>query len=167
MILASLARQLSVDGPAQSLLQPSIQLYKEKEVQGFASGSLSIKESCNLIVRLTERSSQTVLVIDALDECSPETRSDLLDALKAIIDASKKTVKIFISSRNDQDIVFHLTHHPNLEISSDRNSNDITRFVIKEAKRLIIAGKLLRHSTSRTEMEELIVREVIKGASGM
>jgi len=120
-----------------------------------------------LIVQLTECSPLTTIIIDALDECNPEKRADLLDALEMILRDSKNIVKIFISSRNDQDIVFHLKHHPNLEISSDKNSNDIEYFVNTETKRLIQKRKLLKDSTSREEMEELIVRQVIEGASGM
>jgi hypothetical protein len=167
VILASLARQLSNIEPEQPLLQPAIQIYKKKEAQGFASGSLKIEESRDLIVQLTEYSPLTTIIIDALDECNPEKRADLLEALEVILSDSKNIVKIFISSRNDQDIVFHLKHHPNLEISSDKNSNDIKYFVNTETKRLIQKGKLLKYSTSRKEMEKLIVRQVIKGASGM
>jgi hypothetical protein len=166
-ILASLARQLSNVEPEQPLLQPAIQIYKRKEAQGFASGPLTITESCDLVVQLSEYSRQTTIILDALDECNPEKRADLLDALEMILKDSKNIVKIFISSRNDQDIVFHLKHYPNLEISSDRNGDDIVNFVNAETKRLIQKGKLLKYSTSRKEMEDLIIRQVIEGASGM
>jgi len=108
-----------------------------------------------------------IIFIDALDECNPETRSDFIDALERILQTSKNIVKIFISSRNDQDIVFHLKHRLNLEISSNRNCDDIANFVEAETRRLIQKGKLLRYSMSRKEMEELIIHQVIKGASGM
>jgi hypothetical protein len=167
LILASLARQLSNVKPEQPLLQPALQLYEHRKARGFASRSLIIPETRDLIIQLTKCYPRITLIIDALDECDPETRFELLEALQMILQASKNVVKIFISSRSDQDIVFHLTDYPNLEISSERNGDDIAYFVEEETKRLIQKGRLLRYSRSRKEMEELIIRQVIKGASGM
>src|SRR5215469_2628889 len=71
-ILASLARQLSALEPGKPLLKPTLDLYKKKEAEGFASGSLRIEESCALIIQLIEQYPVTTIVIDALDECDPE-----------------------------------------------------------------------------------------------
>jgi hypothetical protein len=106
-------------------------------------------------------------VIDALDECDPGKRRDLLKALEKILQESSGLVKIFVSSRDDHDIVSRLQHYPNLEIKSDRNSDDIAVFVKEQTERLINEGELLQYSESQTEMKDLIVKWVIKGASGM
>ncbi|RYP43836.1 hypothetical protein DL768_009643 [Monosporascus sp. mg162] len=166
-ILASLARQLSSLEPGKPLLKPTVDLYKKKEAEGFASGSLRIEESCALIMNLAEHYPLTTIMIDALDECDPRKRLDLLKALEKILRESSGLVKIFVSSRDDQDIVFRLQRYPNLEIKSDRNSDDIAVFVKNEAGRLIGDGVLLQYSESQTEMKKLIVKKVIKGASGM
>ena len=169
-ILASLARQLSNLRPEQPLLQPAVAIYKKKEAEGFASGPLRIEESCDLIIQLAESYQLTIIVIDALDECNPEKRSDLLDALEKILQESANLIKVFISSRDDQDIAFHLNilkQYPNLEISSERNSEDIARFVKITAKELIRKRKLLKYSQSKQDMEDLIVQRVTKEASGM
>jgi hypothetical protein len=166
-ILASLARQLSNLQPEQPLLQPAIALYKTKKQQGFASGPLRIEESCDLILRLLGLYSLTVIVIDALDECNPDTRTDLLDALETILRESTNLVKIFISSRDDQDIVFQLKQYPNLEISSESNYEDIESFVKTTAKELIRKGKLLKYSSSKQDMEDLVTWRVTAGAAGM
>lgn len=76
-------------------------------------------------------------------------------------------VKIFVSSRDDHDIVYLLQRYPNLEINSDKNSDDIAVFVKVQTKQLIKKGELLQYSNSQTEMKELIVNKVIEGASGM
>jgi hypothetical protein len=166
-ILASLARQLSSVQPGDPLLSPTIELYRKKEVQGFISGPLRMDESRKLIVQLIEHYPLTLIIIDAFDECDPDKRADLLEALETILRESSSLVKIFISSRDDQDIVFQLKQYPNLEISSDRNSDDITKFVKAETKKLIGKNKLLRYSQAREEMEELIVGKVVHGATGM
>jgi hypothetical protein len=123
-ILACLARQLSNIRPQDPLLSPAVELYRQKEIQGFISGPLRIDESRELIVQLIEHYPVTSIIIDAFDECDPEKRADLLEALETILRESSSLVKIFISSRDDQDIHFQLKQYPNLEISSERNSDD-------------------------------------------
>jgi hypothetical protein len=53
----------------------------------------------------------TVIVIDALDECDPGKRADLFDLLNDIRDQSLNLVKIFVSSRDDSDIVRDFQEH--------------------------------------------------------
>ena len=166
-ILASLARQLSSPEPGKPLLKPTLDLYKQKETEGFASGLLRIEESCALIIQLIAQYPLTTIIIDALDECNPGKRCDLLKELGKILRESSGLVKIFVSSRDDYDIVFRLQRYPNLEIKSNRNSDDIAVFVKDQTERLIEDGELLQYSDSQTEMKELIVKKVIKGASGM
>ncbi|KAF2204425.1 hypothetical protein GQ43DRAFT_493965, partial [Delitschia confertaspora ATCC 74209] len=156
-ILASLARQLSCLKLGNPLLKPTIELYRRKEAEAFASGSLQMDESCTLISQLIEQYPQTTIVIDAMDECDPTKRRDMFLALDRILRDSYGLVKIFVSSRNDQDIVFRLQSYPNLEVESNRNSDDIARFVKDQTERLIEGGGLLRYSTSQSEMKELIL----------
>lgn len=166
-ILASLARQLSSLEPGKPLLQPSINLYMKEEAEGFASGQLQVDESCQLIMQLIELYPQTTIIIDALDECDSTTRLELLQALEHILQRSASLVKVFVSSRDDQDIVLELSGYPNLAIDSQRNSDDIAQFVRAEVERLIQAKKLLRHSAAQTEMKNMIIDKVIEGAAGM
>jgi hypothetical protein len=166
-ILASLVRQLSSIEPGKPLLPPSISFYKKEEAEGFASGQLKIEDSCRLITQLIGLYPQTTIIIDAMDECDPDTRYELLQALEELLQSASSLLKIFVSSRNDQDIVQMLTSYPNLEIASHRNSHDIALFVNIEVERLTKARKLLRHSTSQAEMKTLIIDEVTEGAHGM
>jgi hypothetical protein len=166
-ILASLARQLSRLEPGKPLLGPSVNLYREREAEGFASGSLQMDESLNLVLQLIAQYPLTTIMIDAMDECDPQKRHELLKALEQILQNSSSLVKIFVSSRNDQDIVLRLRHYPNLEIDSRRNGDDIARFINDQTQQLVQDRKLLRHSTSKVEMKKLIVDKVIEGADGM
>ncbi|KFY32484.1 hypothetical protein V493_00153, partial [Pseudogymnoascus sp. VKM F-4281 (FW-2241)] len=166
-IIASIVRQLSCLQPEFPLLGPVIATYRKREAEGFASGPLRIDESTALIIQLTEQYPMTTIVIDALDECDPESRTDLLETLEKVLKESSRLVKIFVSSRDDQDIVCHLQDYPNLGISSDRNMDDITLFVKVETQNLMKRKKLLRFSTNKEELEEMIVDQVTKGANGM
>ncbi|KAF2194673.1 hypothetical protein K469DRAFT_686660 [Zopfia rhizophila CBS 207.26] len=166
-ILASLARQLSCLEPGKPLLRPTVDLFKKKEEEGFASGSLQRDESRTLILQLIAQYPLTTIVIDAMDECNPRKRHELLKTLEQILRDSSGLVKIFVSSRNDQDIAFRLQHYPNLEIDSQRNGDDIARFVKNQTEQLIQDGELLQYSTSQVDMKKLIIDRVIKGAAGM
>ncbi|PWO21513.1 SPS1, Serinethreonine protein kinase [Pyrenophora tritici-repentis] len=166
-ILASLARQLSCLEPGKPLLEPSVSLYREKEAEGFASGPLQMDETLNLVLQLIAQYPLTTIVIDAMDECDPQKRHELLKALEKILQNSSSLVKIFVSSRNDQDIVLRLRNYPNLEIDSRRNCDDIARFVNEQVEELVQDGRLLSYSDSETEMKKLIVGKVIEGAAGM
>jgi hypothetical protein len=166
-ILASLARQLSSTQPGKPLLQPSVDLYNEEEAEGFVSGEPQLDQSLRLIMQLIELYPQTTIILDALDECDPALRLDLMRALEHILQHSCSLVKIFVSSRNDQDIVMQLKGYLNLEIDSRRNNNDIAQFVKTEVERLIKDEKLLRNSKSKDDMREMIIGKVTKHAAEM
>ena len=166
-ILGSIARQLSCLGPGLPLLHPTVAAYTAHEEEAFAAESLRLQESRNLILQLTEHYPTVTIVIDALDECNPATRKDLLDVIEFILRESSSLVKVFVSSRDDQDIVHKLQKYPNLEISSDRNSSDIVKFVESETRSLIKRGELLTGSERKEELQQMIIYKVVSGAGGM
>lgn len=166
-VLASIARQLSSTRHSRTLLHPTIALYECYEEGSFSQESLGLDESCDLILQLAALYPMVTIIIDALDECNPETRKDLVQALQDIILKSPTLVKILVSSRDDQDIVYRLTKYPNLEISSARNGNDIVRYVESQTASLVKAGDLLRYSTRKDEIRSKIVCELSNKADGM
>jgi hypothetical protein len=166
-IVATIARQLSSLQPGHPLLPPTVAAFKKREMEGFASGSLGMDESRSLILQLVEQYPMTTIVIDALDECDPGRRTDLLETLESILQEASSLVKIFVSSRDDQDIVWHLQKYPNLELSSNKNKDDITSFVRKETEALIVQGKLLRSSTNKENLTTEIIKQVTNDADGM
>ncbi|OBS15059.1 hypothetical protein FPOA_14076 [Fusarium poae] len=168
-IVTSIARQLSTPETGGPLLDAAIEVYKRREEKAFASGPLRLDESKELTLKLLKRyeDATMTIVIDALDECNPATRGDLLDALEDLLKTSPCLLKIFVSSRTDQDIVYKLDNYPNLDLDSNRNSEDINLFVRSETKRLIDKGSLLRFSTEREKIHNKVVDELISGAQGM
>jgi hypothetical protein len=168
-IIASLARQLSCLEPEKSPLKPTIDLYREKEEEdrGFPSRSIQMDESQKLILQLVEQYPLTTVFIDAIDECDPLGRSELLDALEAILRESSHPVKIVLSSRNNQDLISRLQHYPHIEIDSERNSEDIKHFVKTRTEKLIQDRELLQLSSSQAEMKELIISKVAAVAAGV
>ena len=165
-VLASILRQLSCVQPGAPLLYPVIEKYKRLG-EGFKSNGLDPDDSRDLIVRLIENYSMTIIVVDALDECDPTMRQSLLDAFEHILKKSEGLVKIFVSSRDDQDIVYTLRDYPNMNISSDKNKADIEAYVKIETQKLVKKGNLLRNSRAKEEMTALIIDRVSSGADDM
>lgn len=126
-----------------------------------------MNECCELIIRLTKYYPLTSIIIDALDECDPEKRTDLLEALESILRESSSLVKIFVSSRNDQDLVLHLQDYPNLDLLSNKNKTDISSFVTAETESLVKRKKLLRHSKNKQGLQTEIIKQVTDKAEGM
>lgn len=65
---------------------------------------LTVEGYTRLLIELTKDHPATI-ILDALDECEEITRYKLLEALDSIISSSTNVVKIFVSSRDDIDIV--------------------------------------------------------------
>lgn len=140
--------------------------YQERKKEGFATGPLDTDECRDLIIQLLPNYQQSNIVIDALDECDKDTRSKLLSVLATIMESTPNLVKIFISSRDDDDIVIKLNRRPTIRISSKDNSGDIERFVESEIDKRISSRELLHGKVSDT-LKSHLVKTLINGADGM
>jgi hypothetical protein len=129
LILSCFARQLSMSQNNDAIQDSVVQLYFQKQKKGFASGKLKIEESRDILLQLTRIYPQTTLILDALDECHEDTRTQLVDILDTLVTQSPKPLKIFISSRPDQDIKDRFGYGPNVDIKATDNRDDIAKFV--------------------------------------
>ena len=89
---------------------------------GFDTCRELLLESINLFPK-------TTLVLDALDECEPRSRDQLVKELTFLLSNAKNLLKVFISSRPDRDIRRQFLGKPNIEIQANHNDRDIQRFV--------------------------------------
>ena len=165
-ILRSLVRQMSCLRPGGALLQPVRDFYDKRKKEGFAAGSPDSDDCTALILVITKHRPMTTIVIDALDECDPEKRYVLLDALSKVVTDSTGLVKIFISSRDERDIVLHLGECPNIKIQASHNRDDIARYVNSEVSNVIHSRKW-RSGKVDENIEEEIKLALIEKAQGM
>lgn len=166
-IMAALLKQLSRLRPELPLKGPIVAEYKKIVLRdGSLSGPLGLTRCTELILQLLELYPQTTIVIDALDECDEEKREYLLFALKKLIKESRGVVKIFVSSRDDRDIVQQLEDVPNLYITADDSRGDIEIFVQDEVSKCIKDRKLLKGKVDN-ELKYHICRVLADGAHGM
>lgn len=170
-ILRAIVKQLCTIEPELPLPRLVTTLYKSRESKGFQSGPLTLDESKTLILGLSAGFVQTIICIDALDECNENTREKLLHALQHILKSSNLrsstgSIKIFVTSRDDDDIVLELGGIPNVYIRSSDNTSDINYFVESEIERCIRERKILRGSVG-LELKTQIIKTLTDGSDGM
>lgn len=110
------------------------------------------------------------VVIDALDECNPNERFNLIESLKTIIDESANVVKVFVSSRRDYDIVSQLEESPCISIQPCHISKDIKDYVKKELSEAMEKKRIVKERLKlgeKKEMEQKITQALIEGSQGM
>lgn len=106
---------------------------------------LSINTCLAILLNLLECYEQPALVLDALDECSKESRALVLADLHSILNISSRPVKVFISSRYSLDIEDCLRNFQHVYIQEHLvNSEDIDDYMKRELWLLIQNGHLLR-----------------------
>lgn len=107
-ILGAILRQLCSSKPDKPIKGPVAKEFKIRRQKADDDCSrvrkLSVEDCTRLMLELTEDSPATIL-IDALDECDEETRHELLETLDIVISTSTELVRVFVSSRDDVDIV--------------------------------------------------------------
>ena len=119
----------------------------------------------DLILRMLSENPATI-VIDALDECDPITRYQLFESLDRIVKTSANVVKVFLTSRNDGDIVCRLETTPNIYIDAQKNKSDIERFVSAEVQKAVSQKRLLNGHIS-SDLRHQICSTLDREAQGM
>jgi hypothetical protein len=142
------------------------EVYEAQERVGFAEGLLDFRKCHELLFKLLELFSQTIIAIDALDECDPQTRYRILDGLRDLCERCPGRVHIFVSSRNDQDIYLELKGVPNHYIDSSDNAPDIQKYIQVTLADRDSRKRLLRGKASQ-ELKDKIEMELMRQAKGM
>lgn len=143
----------------ERVLKPVVDIYTDREQKAQKSSKLLLRESRELLIKITEIYFQTTLCVDALDEIDPDRRIHLLKSLKYVVEKSKNLVKIFITSRNDPDILTQLGSFPRIDIQPDDQASDISNFIKSRIGRIIADKELLRGNVG--DKLQLEIREVL------
>jgi len=158
-VLRSYVRQLSTATRYPEDMRKKLRdLWLETREKGsdlsFAMCREQLLESVNLYPK-------TTLVLDALDECEPDSRGRLVDTIEFLLSKSERPLKVFISSRPDRDIRRRFINKPNLEIEARHNEADIRKFVDEEIKRHDGWGDMC------PSLQEDIVKVLLDRSQGM
>lgn len=154
-ILLSLLRQLAAPLPGLAIKAPILSVYSRETSRGSHKAHLAIDEIISLLTDLIQRYyEKVVLVLDALDECEPRGRLQLLETFtKLTYNNTTTIVKTLISSRQDPDIEGHFMKTPNVWITATDNAADISEYVSKELGKRLLRGKATKDLRDRVEQE--------------
>lgn len=158
-ILQSFVRQLSTTASNPKLMQ--IQLRNACKTAREKGTSFRSDQCRELILASLNSYDKTILVIDALDECDPALRDEIIDALNSFLIESRKPVKIFISSRPDPDIKSQLESSPNVGISATDNQDDIKKYLDLEL------DKLAKNASFLKSVKSSIIDKLLERCQGM
>lgn len=154
-ILRALVKQICCSDADSPIIGPLASEYIEREENGEEDIKLTTDESVAVILKYLEIDPVTI-IIDGLDECEPKEYRELIQALAKILNESASLVKIFLSSRNQQDQRFSLSSFPCFKISETDNGGDIQRYINWKLDEVIRNGDLLNgHNISNKIIEEI------------
>ena len=154
-ILGSLAAQLTRASP-QPETGPAMRLFRECD-----DGTLTAKvdQIQSLLCSLINDMEVAFICLDALDECSPSTKSELLSFI-LIVTGRCDNVKIIVSSRSgDSEVSESLEGCPSITITPQAVAQDIDLYVRRRIDR---GPKRLKQARS-----EYMVDRLKSGAEGM
>ena len=137
------------------------------EFQGSSSRKQWTRKECiDTMTEVINASPFSVLIVDALDECPLDERADLITALEEIIASSMGLIKVFISSRDDVDIVAAMVAASDVKIRADENAKDITEFIHLKVADFEKYWTRIRGTMSQ-DLCSCITRKLVEGAQGM
>ncbi|KAH8684848.1 hypothetical protein BGZ60DRAFT_524047 [Tricladium varicosporioides] len=166
-LLRSILEQLASSDLDSPIRLEVVSCYKRKkrDSRGRKPEKLTLEETVELILELVAND-PAVIVLDGLDECNPKRRLDLLDSLRRILREADNIVKVFVSSRDDHDLVHYLSRTPNLYIKANDNMEDIRNYVKSRVDEAILKERILC-GVVLDDLRLLINKTLISKAKGM
>jgi hypothetical protein len=164
-IIASLAKQLLLN--LKKLVPDAVQvLYERARQSGAAKDRPTLKSLCDILLLLHSCYPVVTYIIDGLDECSTEERGLLLDVFLPLLQHDTTPMKLFVTSRNKDDIATRLSSHPKIVVDVTKNSADIRSFIKSELSQAVGRRRLLQgHVTG--ELVSEIENHLGQDACGM
>lgn len=159
-IIRSYIRQLSeVPRRPNHIHQASIELKKSSEK---IQNGLPLAKCKDTLVKIIDSYPRVTLVLDALDECSNETKRELSQLFKSLVEESKGLVKVFIASRKEPDIERYLESPQSrqmlVSISTSDNAGDIEMFITHEIQEFAIEWSSIAEDTKLLVKNTLVQR---------
>ncbi|KAK3997931.1 hypothetical protein QBC44DRAFT_346703 [Cladorrhinum sp. PSN332] len=178
-ILSTLVKQLGSASPDQPIRLPIAEEYAKRKEKSEPSApkKLNISDCTRLILEMS-KSSPAFIIIDALDELidhsdeesNTQHLNELLRAVDTIVSQSKKTVKVFLSSRENINLPLYMPTTKSAiirtHITADRNGEDIGSFIESEVNKLA-TDNIFLHGNLKPDLRESMIRKLKAGSNGM
>lgn len=165
-ILRSLVKQIALARGSDRISRVAVEAYERRTEQAGrnseAATRLTSEECVQLACKICEQT-PAAIVIDALEV--------LLLALKEISVNSRDLVKVFLSSRDDENISAHLRRGRTVQVTPERNKDDLVRFVHWRVDDFISKWSSVHANDDGPEgqarLREEIAQALIAGSQGM
>lgn len=153
VVLRCLVRQLCSQSEESAIIPYVEAGYVQRKRRGFSKGRFTREECHEMLLRLVNDHAETNIAIDGLDELNRETRHLLMDVLDDVTARARRPVKIYIASRQDQDLRDRYESRGHLEVTANDNQADIEKFVL---------DKLEQSAFCQTKMTSKVRQEVLR-----
>ena len=159
--LRSLAKQLCIgkDGDAD-FIDPQLEgLYDEYSAKAHRESDdhaqpLSF-EACVRLIKNAADQTSVLLVVDAVDECEI-ARQDLVSALSQISDSFLGVIKVFLTSRTNEEILDQFKNYEMLQLGEDLTRQDTRSFAEAQIREVIQDHRLLDGKVSKQLSSDLL-----------
>lgn len=122
------------------------------------------KDLIAMICAAVELFPQSFIIIDGLDECKKNVWQDILVLIKDLIQKRTPCVKIFVSCREEDQIMQGLSQYSQIQISTEVVSRDISAFIQGTVRSRLDSGELRIHNPI---LEKNITHKLEEKAQGM
>lgn len=129
---------------------------------------LNIKSAEALLTAAISRFEGLFIVLDALDECRESERKYLVTLMTRLLTLNESNcqIKIFLTSRPEEDLHRLLKDRSSYQIDANDTANDIRPFVAAALGDLITSGALLNGKVT-SELRIELVETISSQADGM
>ncbi|KAE8354008.1 ankyrin repeat-containing domain protein [Aspergillus coremiiformis] len=171
-ILRSLVKQLSLSKDEDLVRTPLVDMYRKHHQNarrvGEGPATLTVEQCIDLLCELG-RLVPVIIVIDGLDECNSQQRMVLLQSLEKVHQRSRDLVKIFVSSRYEEDIAASLGAGKVLCITVKDVQEDLKSFIANHVGRFIQRWSIIHTTTpaQQQQLEQDLTHTLITRAQGM
>ncbi|KAI2970957.1 hypothetical protein CBS147323_3181 [Aspergillus niger] len=156
-ILRSLIKQLSLSVSKDLMRTPVVEEHRkrlqEATYHGEGPAALSVERCTELLCELGQ-SAPIMLIIDALDECDSQQRTILQQSLEEMRQSCRDLVKIFVSSRYEEDIATGFRHKRTLCVTPHDTEDDLRHFIDLHVSRFVSRWAVL-HSEASDKLQQL------------
>ncbi|GLB14149.1 hypothetical protein AtubIFM61612_001569 [Aspergillus tubingensis] len=171
-VLRSIIKQLSLTTSNDLMRTPVVEEYRkrlqEANYYGEEPAALSVERCTELLCELGQ-SAPVMLIIDALDECDSQQRIILQQSLEEMRQSCRDLVKIFISSRYEEDIATGFRQKRTLCVTPQDTEGDLKHFIDLRVSKFVSRWADL-HSEASDRLQQLekdLKETLITGAQGI
>lgn len=165
-ILRCIVKQLAILESDKDIKSPIFEAFQRKTrvAKECEPDKLTLEEATSLLLEILEQS-PAIIIIDAIDEIDPLRRHELLASLQLIVlvHQSPSLVHVFVSSRDDGDIVCHLARLPDIYMNMFDNEDDIEIFAVDGVDKAIQEKRLIKGRVSDVLRHRIVKALVTKG----